>query len=115
MLNRLIVCLTAVTALLAVGEVVSAFQIAVPGFAIVFAALLAASSLMLWRRWVIPGAVLAALLTLVEVLNYPGWQKHGVGDWIFDSAFAVVSAIGLVLAVVVLAGHLRTRFRARAA
>lgn len=109
MTDRKLTTLTALAGLLAVGEIASAFTISSPGFAIAFAALLAVGALLLWRRRVIPGAAVVGILTLFEVLNYPGWKKHGLGDWIWDSAFAAVAAVALVLAVAVLIGTARAR------
>ena len=96
-------------AALCVAEVISSVQIAArggpndyPAFALVFAALFAlGAGLIRWRR-VVAGAGLVAVLAVFEVVDYPSWPKHGMLDWIFDTAIAVVALAGICLTLAVL-------------
>jgi hypothetical protein len=60
------------------------------------------------RRGGIRGLVLIAFLLAIEVLFIPTYHRSNVGDWIFQIAIGVVSAVGLVAAVAAIRGY-RTR------
>jgi hypothetical protein len=114
-MNRSLSLLTKLTLALAVGECLSAVDIAienyagsVPAFALLFGAFFFAGAWLLHRRRVIAGASLVGLLTLFEVVSFPGWPKHNTFDWVTDAAFAAVSAVALGLAIIVLVTHRRS-------
>jgi hypothetical protein len=60
----------------------------------------------------IAGAVFCGLLCLFEIIEFPGWPKHGTLDWAGQSAFVVVSLAGLIAVIAVLAGRFRHRVAA---
>jgi NADH:ubiquinone oxidoreductase subunit 6 (subunit J) len=108
--------LTKVTLALAIGECLSAVDIAIegyagsaPGFAVLFGLLFFAGAWLLHRRQVVVGASLVGVLALFEIVSFPGWQKHGTFDWVSDTAFVVVSAVALALATIVLVTRRRSR------
>ena len=110
MKHRLTPTLFALTAALALGEFGSAILIwrenqpdAQPWFAVLFGVLFLTAAALVRGRRIVAGAVLAGVLCLFEVANYPVWQKHGALDWAVDSVYAVVSLAGLAVAVGVLA------------
>jgi hypothetical protein len=112
--------LTAIAGLLAVGEFCSTVIIALGKagsdtagwpFAVVFGVLFLVAAWLLRSRRIITGAVLAGVLCLFEILNYPGWYKHGALDWTVDTTVVIVALAGLIGVIVVLAD----RFRRRAA
>ena len=83
----------------------------VPAFALVFAVLFALGALLIrWGR-VVVGTIVVAVPAAFEVLTYPRWAKHGTFDWVFDTAVAVVSLVGVGLAVAVLVTRARPRGR----
>jgi hypothetical protein len=116
--GRKLTILTAITAVLALGEFASAVQIGLGAdgpdhsgwpFAAAFGVFFLIAAWLLHSGRVMAGAVFTGLLCLVEVISYPGWQKHGALDWTYDSVFAVVSLAGLIAAIIVLAARLRRR------
>jgi len=116
--TRKLTALTAITGILALGEFASAIQIGLGGdgadrsgwpFAAAFGVLFLVAAWLLRSGRVIAGAVVAGILCLFEILNYPSWHKHGTLDWSTDTAVAVVSLAGLIGVIVVLAGRLRHR------
>ena len=116
--SRKLTILTAIAAILALGEFGSAVQIGLGTagtdrtgwpFAAVFGVLFLVAAWLLRSRRVIAGAVFAGILCLFEILHYPSWSKHGALGWTYDTAFAVVSLAGLIGVIVVLAGRLRRR------
>ena len=116
--DRKLTVLTAVTAILALGEFASAVQIGLgadgpdragwPAGAVFGAFFLIATWLLRSGR-ITAGSVFAGILCLFEVLSYPSWYKHSALNWTYDTAFALVSLAGLIGAVTVLAGRLRRR------
>jgi|SRR5580704_8750526 hypothetical protein len=112
--------LTALTAVLAIGEFGSAVEIALgrdpwgAGFAVIFAGFFLFATWLLRSARVVAGAVLVGVLCLFEIIEFPSWHKHGALDWATDSVFAVVSLAALVTVIVVLASRLRHRAAARA-
>jgi GNAT superfamily N-acetyltransferase len=54
------------------------------------------------RRGGMGGPILVGALCVFELVSYPTWERHGLGDWISQTAFAVVAAAGLVVAATVL-------------
>jgi hypothetical protein len=108
--------LTVIAGVLALGEFGSSVMIwkenypgSLPLAAVVFGVFFLVAAWLLRSGRVTAGAIFAGLLCLVEVIGYPGWQKHGALDWTFDTAFALVSVAGLIAAIMVLAARLRRR------
>lgn len=110
--------LTAIAALLALGEFGSAVMIgngedgpdrSTWPIGIVFGLLFLIAVWLLRSGRVAAGAIFAGILCLLEVVEYPTWYKHSALDWTYDTAYAVVSLAGLIAAVTVLAGRLRHR------
>jgi hypothetical protein len=110
--------LFAITGLLAIGEFISAVIIGLGKagsdtagwpFAVVFGVLFLLAAGLLRGRRSTAGAVLAGLLCLFEILNYPSWYKHGALDWTVDTVFVIVAVAGLIGVIVALAGRIRHR------
>jgi hypothetical protein len=106
--------LTAVTAALGVAEFASTVVIWVEGYpdsqpavGVVLGLLFTAAALLLRRNRIVPGAVLAGALLLLEVVAYPALTRRNSFDWIFQTTGAVLSLIGVVLAVAALVAHRR--------
>lgn len=102
--------LAAVGGALCVAEVVSFVQLSqrggpdnVPVFALAFAALFALGAWLLRSGRAATGAILVGVLAAFEVVDYPSWAKHGTFDRVFDTIIAVVSLVGVGLAIAVLA------------
>ena len=115
MTSRRLTVLTALTALLALGEFGSAVMIGLgkdprgAGFAVLFAALFLLAAWLLRSGRITGGAILAGLLCLFEIIEYPGWHKHGALDWTYQTAVAVLSLAGLMTVIAVLAERRRQR------
>jgi hypothetical protein len=116
--SRKLTMLSAIAAILALGEFGSAVMIGLGEagkshsgwpFAAVFGALFIVAAWLLRRGRATAGAVFAGVLCLFEILEYPSWSKSGTLTWTYDTAFAVASLVGLVSAITVLAGRLRHR------
>ncbi|MDQ1660802.1 MAG: hypothetical protein QOJ68_782 [Blastococcus sp.] len=98
--------LTAVSLTLAAGEAVASIVIwreayadSAPLLVLAFALpFLIAAGLVRSGR-VVAGAVITGVLCAFQLVTYPGLVRHNTFDWIFQSAFAVLSITGLVLAV----------------
>jgi hypothetical protein len=107
-MNRSLNLLTKLTLVLAAGECLSAVTItvedyagSVPAFAVLFAGLFFTGAWLLHRGRVTAGATLVGLLTLFEIVTFPGWQRQNAYDWVSDTVFAALSVATLVVAVVV--------------
>jgi Na+/proline symporter len=105
-MNRSADILTKLALAMAIGECVSAVAIAVedykgsvPAFAVVFAALFFGGFWLLRTRRVVAGACVVGLLSVFEIVSFPGWQKHNSYDWAFDVVYAIVGTVTLVFAV----------------
>lgn len=113
--GRTLKVLTTLAGVLAVGEFASAVQIGLgkdpggAGFAVVFGVFFLVATWLLRSGRVRAGAVVTGLLCLFEILEFPGWHKHNALDWATDTAFAVVSVVALIAAIVVLAARLRRK------
>jgi hypothetical protein len=114
--GRTLTVLTVIAGVLALGEFGSSVMIwkenypgSLPLAAVVFGVFFLVAAWLLRSGLGRAGAIVTGLLCLVEVISYPGWQKHGALDWTYDTAFAVVALAGLVAAIMVLAGRLRRR------
>jgi hypothetical protein len=113
--GRKLTVLTALAAVLTVGEFGSAVEIGLgkdpwgAGFAVIFGVFFGLATWLLRRGRVRAGAIFTGLLCLFEILEYPSWHKHGALQWATDTAFAVVSLAGLIAAIVVLAARLRRK------
>jgi hypothetical protein len=119
--GRKLTVLTALAGILALGEFASAVMIGLGmegsdhsgwPFAAAFGVFFSIAAWLLRSGRVVAGAVFAGVLCLVEILSYPSWSKHGVLDWTYDTAFALVSLAGLIGVIAVLAGRLRRRVAA---
>jgi hypothetical protein len=100
--------LAGAAALLGLGEFADAFAISFwEGAAGASALFLAAA---LWtRRGGVGGPILVAALCVFELQSFPTWKRTGLEDWISQTAFAVGSAITLVVAIAVLRAALVAR------
>jgi len=114
--GRTLTVLTTIAGVLALGEFGSSVMIwkenypgSMPLAAVVFGVFFLIATWLLRSGRVRSGAIFTGLLCLVEVISYPGWQKHGALDWTYDTVFALVSMAGLIAAIIVLAAHLRRR------
>ena len=114
--GRTLTVLTIIAGILALGEFGSSIMIwqenypgSLPLAAVVFGVLFLIATWLLRSGRVRAGAIFAGLLCLFEVVSFPGWQKHGALDWTTDTVFAVVSLVGLIAAIMVLAARLRRR------
>jgi hypothetical protein len=111
--GRKFTALTVITWILALGEFGSAIIIGLgkdpwgAGFAVVFAVLFLLAAWLLRSGRVMAGAIFCGVLCLFEVVEFPSWHKHGALDWVYQSAFAVVSLAGLIAVIAVLADRLR--------
>ena len=107
--------LVGLAVLLGLAEFADVFAISFWEAAAVFSALFLAAA---WwtRRGGIGGPILVAILCVFELQSYPTWDRNGVADWITQSAFAVGSAVCLIVALAVLKRSVvarRTAKRAR--
>ncbi len=82
-MNRPLSILIKLTLVMAVGECISSVVIAVenyangvPEFAVLFGALFFTGAWLLCKRRVVAGASLVGVLSLFEIVSFPGWQKH---------------------------------------
>ena len=114
--GRTLTVLTTIAGILAVGEFGSSIMIwqenypgSLPLAAVVFGVFFLIATWLMRSGRVLAGAVFTAILCLFEVISFPGWQKHGALDWTTDTVFAVVSLVGLIAAIIVLAARLRRR------
>ena len=113
--GRKLTALTAIAGVLAAGEFGSAVIIGLgtdpsgAGFAVVFGVLFLLATWLLRSGRVTGGAVFAGLLCLFEVVEFPSWHKHNALDWVYQSAFAVVSLAGLIAVIAVLASRPRRK------
>jgi len=94
--------------LLGLGEFADAFTISFWEGAAVFSALFIAAFFWI-RRGGIGGPILVGALCVFELQSYPTWKRTGLEDSITQTAFAVVSAAGLLLAIAVLTRAFLTR------
>jgi hypothetical protein len=111
--------LATLAAVLAAGELVSAVIIwreaypdSVPAFGVAFAVLFAGGAWLVRSGRVVAGAILTGTLIALEIVTFPSWTRHGAVDWIFQITFAVLSLIGLAVAVAVLVTRRSARSRA---
>ncbi|MGB6577789.1 MAG: hypothetical protein WBF34_07700 [Streptosporangiaceae bacterium] len=114
--GRTLTVLTIIAGILAVGEFGSSIMIwqenypgSLPLAAVVFGVFFLIAAWLMRSGRVLAGAVFTGILCLFEVVSFPGWQKHGALDWTTDTVFAVVSLVGLITAIMVLAARLRRR------
>ena len=112
--GRMLTVLTAIAGILALGEFASSiviWQDHLPGGLPLGVAVLAVFFLI--AAWLLrsgrirTGAIVAGILCLFEVVNFPSWPRHGALEWTSATAFALVSLAGLITAIVVLAARLR--------
>ncbi len=118
MKSRTLTVLTVLTALLALGEFVSAITIGLgkdpwgAGFSVLFGGFFLLAAWLLRSGKVTVGAIFTGVLCLFEIIEYPSWHKHGTLDWANQTVFAVLSLAGLVGVIVVLAERRRHRVTA---
>lgn len=91
-------------AVLALLEVIDAFRIDRPIFALLLAVLFALGAVLVWRggRWAAILIALPALVDLVGVLSFYG-PPEDISDLIALVAFGVLSALALVASLWILA------------
>jgi hypothetical protein len=119
--GRKLAVLTAITAILALGEFASAVMIGLGAdgpdhagwpFGAAFGVFFLVAAWLLRSGRITAGAVFAGILCLFEILSYPSWYKHSALNWTYDTAVALVSLAGLIAVITVLAGRLRRRVAA---
>lgn len=107
--NRLLLVTLAVV--LGLAEFENAFTISFWEGAAVFSALFLLAAL--WtRRGGLGGPILTAALCVFELQSYPTWKRNGLEDEITQTAFAVVSAACLLVAVAMIGMTVADRRRA---
>lgn len=96
---------TLVVTVVAMGlmELVDAFFIDVPAAAALFAVLFLGGAVWYSRRRTIAAPTLLALLFAVEIAGVPFYSRAGLGDWIMQISAGLISTIGLIAAVIVIA------------
>ena len=114
--GRKVAVLTAITGVLALGEFGSAVIIWLENYpgsiwpaAVVFGMFFLLAAWLLRSGRVVAGAVFAGVLCLFEVVSFAGWTRHNALDWVYQTAFALLSAAGLIAVITVLAGRIRHR------
>jgi hypothetical protein len=115
MFGRTLTTLTVLSAVLAVGEFISAVIIAVESYrdsfaagAVIFGVLFLIGTWLLRSGRVTAGAVLVGILCLFEVVSFPSFQRHNALDWAFQTVYAVVALIALATAVALLVSRRRS-------
>jgi hypothetical protein len=110
--------LAVIGAALGVAELISTVQLwarggqdSYPLFALGFALLFGLGAYLVRTGRAVTGSILVGLLATFEVVDYPQWAKHGVLDWIFDTAVAVVSLAGIGVAIALLVTRRSVRSR----
>lgn len=94
--------------LLGLGELADAFFISFWEGAALFSVLFLVG--VIWiRRGGIGGAIFVGALCVFELQSFPTWERSDTGDWISQTAFAVVSAAGLLVALSIVWQSIRTR------
>jgi hypothetical protein len=98
--------LTAVSLALAAGEAIAsvviwreAYPDSAPLVVLAFALPFLLAAGLVRRGRVVVGALITGALCVFQLVEYPGLVRHNAFDWTFQSAFAVLSLAGLVLAV----------------
>ena len=113
--GRKLKILTAIAAVLTLGEFASAVQIGLgrdpwgAGFAVVFGVFFGLGTWLLRSGRVSGGAIFTGILCLFELVEFPSWHKHGIADWVSQGAFALISLAGLIGVIAVLADRIRRR------
>jgi hypothetical protein len=107
--------LTVLSAVLAVGEFISAVIISVESYrdsfaagAVLFGLLFLVGAWLLRSGRVTAGAVLVGLLCVFEVASFPTFQRHNALDWVFQVVYALVALVALVTSVAVLVARRRS-------
>ena len=103
---------------LCVAELISTVQLwarsgpdDAPWFSFLFAVLFGLGVWLLRTGRAVAGAILVGFLAAVEVVTYPQWAKHGVLDWVVDTAIAVVALVAVGVALAVLSTRRSARSR----
>jgi hypothetical protein len=119
--TRKLTFLTALAGTLALAEFGSAVIIGLgkdpwgSSFAVLFGGFFLLATWLLRSGRVGAGAIIAGILCLFEVIEFPSWHKHDVLDWVYQSAVALVALAGLIAVVALLAARFRRRAVAEAA
>ena len=82
-------------------EVISAFFIEFPAAALVFAALFVLGWFLL-RRVGVAGVIFIGLLSLIELLGLPFYEREDTDDWIVQVLAFVLGVAGVLVAVAAL-------------
>jgi hypothetical protein len=116
--GRTLTFLTAITGFLGLGEFGAAVLIGLGEygpdksgwpFVAAFGVFFLIAAWLLRSGRVTAGAIVAGLLSLFQILEFPGWYKHGALDWAYDTVVILASLAGLIGVVMVLAGRVRRR------
>lgn len=91
--------LPALALVMGTAELSTAPDIEVPWFAAIFGVAFLLGAALVARGRVLAGAVVITLFSLFEIVNYPFWTKQGVGDWLVDTGFLLVSLAAVVCGV----------------
>lgn len=83
----------------AIGEFVTAPMIEVWMFSLAFGVLFLIAAYAVRRGRVVAGSVIATVLSLFLLVNYPFWDKTSAFDWALDTAIALAAAATLVSVV----------------
>lgn len=100
--------LALVALVLGLGELENTFTISFWEGAAVFSVLFLVGTVWI-RRGGVGGPILVALLCAFELWSFPSWHRDGTADVIQQSGFAVVSAVGLLVALAVIRQSLGSR------
>jgi hypothetical protein len=113
--RKLTAGLTTLAAVMGLGEFGSAIIIRVENYpnsfapgAVVFGALFLVGAWLLRNSRVAAGTILLGALCLFEVVEFPGWARHSVLDAVYQSCFAVISLVGLGVAIASLVARRRS-------
>jgi hypothetical protein len=115
MSDRTLTRLTILSAVLGVGELISAVIIAVENYrdsfvpgAVIFGVLFFVGTWLLRSGRVTAGTVLVGVLCVFEVVSFPSFQRHNALDWIYQVAYVVVALIALGMAVALFVSRRRS-------
>jgi hypothetical protein len=107
-MNRLFVnVLTALAALLAIGEFAAASVISFPWGAVAIGILFVVGAALLQRGSISVGTMLVGVLCLFLVVTFPSLSRDGALEWTGQISLLIVALAGLIVAVGSFVGRLR--------